>query len=149
MSVKNHSIFSAARDWLWPILLAGTIFIASGRSQVAAPDVPNVDKFAHFFVYGLLGTLIARVPSVAGWRGLSVYWAVVIASVFGISDEFHQSFTPGRSVEFADWAMDTSGAALAVFVYAYWQAYRRFLECPLVARSRIETAEQPASDSAP
>ena len=147
--MKHQSTFSTARDWLWPFLLAATIFLASSRSQVAAPEVPGIDKIAHFFVYGLLGTLIARVPAVAGWRGLGLAWAVVICSLYGISDEFHQSFTPGRSVEFADWAMDTSGAALAVFVYAYWQAYRRFLECPLVARSRIETAEQPAPDSVP
>ena len=149
MSVKNHSILSAARDWIWPILLAGTIFMASGRSQVAAPPVPNIDKIAHFFVYGLLGTLIARVTSVAAWRGLSVYWAVAIASLFGMSDEFHQSFTPGRSVEFADWAMDTCGAALAVFIYAGWSAYRRFMECPLAPRSRVEIASQPAPDSVP
>jgi VanZ family protein len=123
--------------------------MASSRSQVAAPDVPDIDKIAHFFVYGLLGTLLARVPQVVVWRGLGVYWAVALASFFGISDEFHQSFTPGRSVELADWVMDTSGAALAVFIYARWSAYRRFMECPLAPRSRVEIVVQPAPDSVP
>lgn len=149
MSVKHQQKNSTAREWLWPILVAITIFMASGRSQVAAPQLPGIDKIAHFFVYGLLGTLIARVPSVAGWRGLGLAWAVVVASLFGITDEFHQSFTPGRSVEFADWAMDTSGAALAVFAYAYWQTYRRFMECPLLARSQIEVPSQSTPDFVP
>lgn len=119
--------------------------MASGRSQVAAPEVPGIDKIAHFFVYGLLGTLIARVPAVASWRGLGAYWAIVICSLYGISDEFHQSFTPGRSVEFADWAMDTGGAALAVFVYTYWRLYRGLLELPL-ARSQVDTLAVAASE---
>ncbi|MBK9990884.1 MAG: VanZ family protein [Verrucomicrobia bacterium] len=147
--MKHQPKISTFREWLWPIVVAITIFMASGRSQVSAPQLPGIDKIAHFFVYGLLGTLIARVPSVAGWRGLGLAWAVVIASLFGITDEFHQSFTPGRSVELADWAMDTSGAALAVFVYTYWQAYRRFMEYPLAARSQIEVPAQSAPDFTP
>lgn len=124
------------------------IFQASGRSQVSAPDLPGIDKIAHFFVYGLLGTLLARIPSVARSPGLGVYGAVVLASLYGIGDEFHQSFTPGRSVELIDWAMDTIGAALAVFVYARWPAYRRFMECPLAARSQVEIKARAASESA-
>jgi len=135
------------REWVWPVALAVTIFVASGRSQVAEPDVVNIDKYAHFLVYGLLGTLIARVRSVAGWRPLGVYWAILICSVYGFGDEFHQSFTPGRSVEFADWLMDTSGAALAVFFYAKWRWYCGLLEFPLAARSQVETPVLVKSDS--
>lgn len=119
------------RDWLWPLLLAATIFMVSGRGRVASPDIVGIDKVAHFFVFGLLGTLIARIPRIAAWRGLGVWWAVALASAYGIADEFHQSFTPGRSVELADWLVDTAGAALAVAVYVRWRWYRAFLEKPL------------------
>jgi VanZ family protein len=146
-TTDNLTFPAETREWLWPLALAVTIFVASGRSQVAAPDVPNVDKFAHFFVYGLLGTLFARVPSVATWSPLGVYAGVVLASLYGIGDEFHQSFTPGRSVELLDWLMDTSGAALAVFIYARWHGYRRFLERPAAPRSRVEIAGSSAPDS--
>lgn len=139
MNTKNLRFAQTARDWLWPLALAATVFTASGRSQVAAPEITGIDKVAHFFVFGLLGTLIARVPSVAGWRGLGVFWAVVLTSVYGFLDEFHQSFTPGRSVEFTDWLCDTSGAALAVAIYAYWRFYRGLLEAPLASRSQVET----------
>ena len=138
MSTNNDTILNVAREWIWPIALASTIFLASGRSQVAAPDVPNIDKIAHFFVYGLLGTLVARVSVVARLRPLGMYSAVVICSLYGFSDEFHQSFTPGRSVEFLDWLSDTCGAALAVFVYARWRLYRTFLECSLLGRTQVE-----------
>lgn len=64
---------------------------------------------------------------------------MVIVSAYGITDEFHQSFTPGRSVEFADWLTDTCGATLAVFVYLKWRLYRSGLELPL-ARSLVENS---------
>jgi len=145
LTSNKQSFAQGAREWIWPLALATTVFLASGRSQVAAPEVPGIDKIAHFFVYGLLGTLIARVPRVADGKGLGLYWAVVAASLYGITDEFHQSFTPGRSVEFADWAMDTCGSGLAVWVYARWRWYRAFLECSLM-RTRVEISGQPATD---
>ena len=125
-----------------------TIFMASGRSQVAAPDINGIDKVAHFFVFGLLATLVARVPAVANWRLLGIWSAVVLVSTYGITDEFHQSFTPGRSVEFADWLGDTAGAALGVFVYAKWRFYRTALELPL-RRSQVEISTSAAPNATP
>ncbi len=54
--------------------------------------------------------------------------AALIASLYGGFDEVRQSFTPGRSVELADWLADTLGAWVAVLVYARWHSYRRLLE---------------------
>ena len=50
---------------------------------------------------------------------------------FGVSDEVHQSFTPGRSMEIADWVADTLGATVAVLAYTRWTAYRQRLESPV------------------
>lgn len=122
--------------------------MVSGRSQVSAPNIVGIDKIAHFFVFGLLGTLVARVPAVADWRGLGLYWAVVLTSCYGITDEFHQSFTPGRSVELADWLVDTAGAALAVAIYARWRFYRAALECPLM-RSQVEISTSDTPNVSP
>ena len=114
---------------MWALLIAGLIFLASSRSRIAAPPLTflPVDKVAHFGVYGLLATLLCRIGS--GWR--AAVWAVVAASVYGVSDEFHQSFVPGRGVELADWVADTAGAALAVGLYRGWAGYRKLLETPL------------------
>ena len=121
--------------WLWPLLLAAMIVIASGRSAVAAPDIISIDKVGHFAVFGLLATLVAR----AGFSGQRGWWAVLIVSLFGLTDEWHQSFTPGRYVEIADWVADTLGAVSAVGIYIHWRGYREWLEWPLFARkARVE-----------
>lgn len=125
--------------WLYPLALAATVVIASSRSQVAAPTISYFDKIAHFSVFGLLGSLIARCPGVRRFR-----YAILIVSLFGVSDEFRQSFTPGRSVEFADWMADTLGAATAVSLYAFWPWYRRILEFPLRLRRARRDASAPA-----
>ncbi len=109
--------------WGWPLALAIMIFTASGESKVAAPDIVSIDKIGHFLVFGLLATLLARTQPPRRW-----WLGVVLASAYGIFDEFRQSFTPGRAVEVADWVADTLGALVAVTFYGAWAGYRRLLE---------------------
>ncbi len=130
----------AVPRWVWPVLLAIGITTASGQSSMPAPEIVNFDKLAHFLVFGLLATLVARAEGVSSWPGLGMGWAVVLVSAFGGVDEWHQGHTPGRYVEVADWVADTLGAALAVTLYARWGWYRRFLEMPVGRRKRrVET----------
>lgn len=123
------------RGWLWPAVVAALIVIASGRGEVAAPSVTGIDKVTHFLVFGLLATLVVR----NGYPPRRAWVAVVLVSLFGATDEWHQSFTPGRMVELADWVADTLGAAVAVTAYVVWPAYRRALERGLV-KSRVENS---------
>jgi len=126
----------AKRAWFWPLALAGSVVFASGGNPQSPVSFIGFDKLAHFCVFGLLATLILRTPQVwrrGGWRG----WIAVLAvSAFGGTDEWHQCFTPGRSVEFADWLSDTTGAALAVTLYLNWSWYRRLLEFPVFRRRK-------------
>jgi VanZ family protein len=117
---------SSCRRWVYPVLLAGLIVVASSCSAVAGPAINNFDKVVHFSVYGLLGTLMVRALGVRRWGR-----AILIVSLFGASDELHQHFTPGRSMEFADWVADTLGAMVAVMIYTKWTWYRSQLENPL------------------
>lgn len=117
---------SLVRRWAYAVVVASLIVIASGRSAVEGPKVEHFDKIVHFSVYGLLGTLVVR----ALGRPRAI-WAVALVSGFGVSDEVHQSFTPGRSMEIADWAADTLGATVAVLAYTRWTAYRQRLESPV------------------
>ncbi len=121
------------------------IFLASSRSHIAVPHSPfdflRVDKIGHFAVYGLLGTLLCRLGQ--GWRG--ALWAVIATSAFGASDEWHQSFVPGRSVEFMDWVADSLGAVLAVSLYAGWRPYRQWLERVVWRRDRGVEIPGPAA----
>lgn len=125
--------------WVYPLAMVLMIFIASGQSHVAGPNVVGFDKVAHFFAFGSVATAIVRVlPRRYG------LWVILLVSLYGVSDEWRQSFTAGRSVEVADWVADTCGAAVAVTAYLYWPAYRRILEFPLGFRRRKRRIEKPA-----
>lgn len=116
---------------LWPIFIAGTIFTLSGVSVLATPDIEidlPLDKVAHFLVFGLLATAIIRIPYIHSkkWRGALI--TIAIVALYAAADEYHQSFTPGRQVEFDDWIADVLGAILATSLYCAWPLYRRILE---------------------
>lgn len=68
-----------------------------------------VRKLAHATEYAILALL---------WFGAlgSKPQAVVIAFLYACTDEFHQLFVPGRAGLFTDVLIDTSGAAVAMFV---------------------------------
>lgn len=124
------------RKGFWAAAIALLLFFSSSRSHVMSPGITRIDdKFAHFAVYGLLGTLVCRLG--CGWRAAG--WALLVASAYGASDEWHQSFVPGRSTDLRDWIADTLGAASAIALYAGWPRYRRWLETPIWQdRARIE-----------
>jgi VanZ family protein len=97
------------------------IFYLSHQPTLDVPSLfENQDKVMHFGAYGLLGVLLlgAMPLEAAGYRSRQIALATLIASLYGISDEFHQSFVPGRSPDVMDWLADTSGAFLAALLLA-------------------------------
>lgn len=97
------------------------IFVLSHQpSALPETDWLEVDKLAHFAAYGLLATLAwlaqTDAPSDTRLLGQRVLVAFGFAVLFGISDEFHQSFIPQRMASFADLVADTIGAAIGVFL---------------------------------
>lgn len=75
-----------------------------------------VKKTAHIIEYGVLATLVYRAlinSSVA--KNKSMWMSVLIAFLYGLTDEFHQSFTPGRGPKFTDVLIDTFGATLFIY----------------------------------
>jgi VanZ family protein len=124
-------------SFAWPATLAVMILMASGQKLPGDSfGFQYSDKVVHFLIFGLLATLVLRTGPIwrrEAWRG----WIAILAvSTFGILDEFRQSFTPGRFVEFADWVADTLGAIVAVCAYLFWGRYRALLEMPLWPRKR-------------
>lgn len=110
------------------VLYAAFIFVLS-----ALPDPPVLgsmpvnDKIKHFALYAVFAVLVAR--ALAQWLRSPVTLAVctvLIVSLYGASDEFHQRFTPGRSCDALDWLADTLavGAVCAVLPAAM-SRYRR------------------------
>ena len=98
------------------------IFISSSMSEVSIPGGMS-DLGAHALAYAGLGALLTR--ALAGGLGRSVrptlaVVAVVAASAYGVTDEFHQSFVPGRDPSGWDLLADTVGAALGAGAVMAW-----------------------------
>ena len=68
--------------------------------------------------------------------------AVGVTSLYGATDEWHQSYVPGRYAEVADWVADTLGALLATVLYAHWTVYRNFLEFRLFVWKKSDIEEE-------
>jgi VanZ family protein len=91
---------------------AAAIFALSsipGRSFPAGQPVWDWDKLAHALLFAGLGALVYRAavgpPPAARW-----FAAVSIAASWGVLDELHQRFTPGRSSDGWDALADLVGA---------------------------------------
>lgn len=107
--------------WLPAAAWTATIYWLSSRSTVPGPDVPHLDKAAHFGAYALLGALLAFA---AHRSRLPVGVAVALGVLYGASDEIHQMYVPGRSPDVLDWAADAAGVAAACFLYTRWRSRR-------------------------
>ncbi len=111
-------ICSAVR-WLLVAAYAGFIFYLSEQPQL--PSTPGGDKTAHVVAYAVLGGLLAwalapRWP--AGWRTVA---AALLAAAYGVFDEWHQSFVPGRDASGADMLADLVGSVFGAVAYSGWR----------------------------
>ncbi|HPO07644.1 MAG TPA: VanZ family protein [bacterium] len=104
--------------YLPPLLCMGLIFYLSSRSWVPIPlPVWMIvrDKVAHGIMYGFLCYLWIRAFRAGEARSLTpslLVVAVCISALYGATDEYHQSFVPGRTATFGDFAADALGAAV-------------------------------------
>lgn len=87
-----------------------------------------VRKIAHFGAYFILGILIFHVIRLyRGVRLQTIIYAFFIAIVYAASDEWHQTFVPGRSGELRDVFIDGAGSLMGIacyisslYVWCFW-----------------------------
>ncbi len=87
------------------------------ESLMEVIDWGPIDKVFHLVEYTVLGILLARALSYSLRRMLpNAAWiiALAVAVLFGLSDEWHQSFVLGRHSSIADLIVDIIGSALGV-----------------------------------
>lgn len=92
-----------------------TIFYLSSQPRPALDlGFTNQDKLLHLGAYGLLSMLLLGGMSrhVSGYRPMQAATATLLAALYGCSDEWHQSFVPGRMLDGFDLLADTLGALL-------------------------------------
>ena len=78
-----------------------------------------IRKLAHLTEYGIFSMLIylsLKAPRPRGWELRMAGWALLAAGLYSLSDEFHQSFVPGRTASLVDCGIDTVGAGLGLLL---------------------------------
>jgi len=83
----------------------------------------SIRKAAHFFIYLMLGVFTLRAAALhTEQTGFRIGAALLICFLYACSDEFHQSFVPGRGPSFGDVLIDTAGALTGIGIaVAVWQ----------------------------
>lgn len=113
--------------WVFWIPALTTAAVIAGLSH--QPDLGLPDRFpdwlAHAVEYGFFTLTLVFALSRGFQEGrrtvARIAVAVVLASAYGISDEWHQGFV-GRDVSVADWLADTTGAAImAMALLWHWR----------------------------
>jgi VanZ family protein len=111
------------RFWLPVIIWAAIIFSFSARPVKPATQIFWKDfvikKTAHMVEYAIFTILLSRALKASGVeKKEALIYSVILAILYGVSDEFHQSFTPGREPKLRDVVFDAMGSVLAV--YGLW-----------------------------
>ncbi|BDG37604.1 hypothetical protein PcaKH15_35100 [Parageobacillus caldoxylosilyticus] len=81
-----------------------------------------VRKLAHLTEYGILAVLVWRAlsPKRTAYAG-----AWLFATLYAMTDEWHQSFEPGRTATPKDVAIDSCGALIALMVTFFCMRRRK------------------------
>ncbi len=98
------------------LALAWAVLIFWESSQANPfPFLPPVifshDKLLHIAAYAVLAGLVtgALARGRPGALRRAAALAVIAAAIYGASDEWHQSYVPGRDADPWDWAADVTG----------------------------------------
>lgn len=119
------------------MLYCSLIYWLSSKTSLPTPPLfPHQDKALHLGAYFMMGILTWRFfydyfsrPSIVFFASLS------FCSLYGISDEWHQSFVPGREADFLDWLADTTGAMIALSILHFTELKKNKL---MLLKSRIK-----------
>jgi VanZ family protein len=110
---------AAVRLWAPPAIYAIAIFALSSIPNPPAPPGAVTDKHLHALLYAGLALLVLRALAagdasrVTAVRALG---AAAIASAYGVTDELHQWFVPGRVVDALDLLANAAGALVATLL---------------------------------
>jgi VanZ family protein len=98
------------------LLIMAAIWVLSSQSILPTPKgIFGFDKVQHFIAYFVLAGTIGFWFSLSWWqnRRFSAFFiSIAAASAYGVIDEIHQYFVPGRDCNVWDWIADTIGAVL-------------------------------------
>jgi VanZ family protein len=102
------------------ILWAAVLYWLSSQSSLPKPaSFDGVDKLEHtayFAIGGVCFLLSLRLAGFARTTTVAIILTVLFCAIVGALDEWHQTFTPGRSGgDVWDWTADTLGGFVGAF----------------------------------
>ena len=121
MKVMPSTLRKILSFYLPPIVWGILIFSGSSLPVPAVSPVYWQDflvhKTGHVIEYGILGILIYRaIKQEKINKKEAIIYAIIMAFFYGITDEFHQSFTPTRTPRLRDVIIDTIGASAGILI---------------------------------
>lgn len=123
-------IFNFISLYIPPVLWCFVIFYFSCQPNLRVVSGPwdfLLRKLGHIFEYFLLTILIARAvnKSILKIDKKGLIFGALFSLVFAASDEYHQTFIPGRFGVLSDVAIDSIGIILAVIILKAFEFLRR------------------------
>jgi len=115
-------------EWIPALLYMVAIFCVSALSLQRVPIPKISDKVLHGIEYGILAALLVFgfTRTRREWAGSTVALAAwSFATLYGMTDEVHQRFVPGRQSSVFDWMADAAGAAVVAAAAALLVLRRR------------------------
>lgn len=108
--------------WFPVIIYAMAIFWVSSQEELFGVDLRlnGLDKILHVVEYAALGFLVARAITGSSAKisvATLVFTTFIIGTLYGLTDEFHQNFTPGRDANFLDLVSDAIGSFLGAVTF--------------------------------
>ncbi len=141
---KARHLANAPKFWLFALFLwAATLFVLSSLSKTlpdGGPEIPHIDKVLHFgYFFGggfILGTYCLLRSGTGASFARRFLLPLAIFAVLGILDEYHQTFTPGRSGNDPfDWLADVLGAGTGIVVANLLHTRLKRLSSPVTEKS--------------
>lgn len=108
------------QSWLPPLAWMAVIFIFS--AQPTLPSAPGrwdllLKKGMHLLAYAVLTGLYLRALRGSGCHGARArYLSAGLALLYALSDEYHQTFVPGRNGNLTDVVVDALGIGLVMLL---------------------------------
>jgi VanZ family protein len=110
MPNKPLNIRKAVMLWFSTAGYMGLIFVLSSQQKFGFSFPANSDKIIHALAYMPLGFLFYMSLRASGAKNYLLVAASLLACMYGISDEIHQFFVPGRHASLGDVFADAVGA---------------------------------------
>ena len=104
-------------SWLAVVIIAGAIFYLSSLTFQPGPHATSIySTLYHIFAFFFLAFFLL-LALVKGRNKNLIFIAIILAFLYGISDEVHQLFVPGRYCTFSDISLNLLGTLCASLLY--------------------------------